>query len=153
MIETLPSVVGRSTKRNVASDDLLYLSFADAERLMVQHRFITNQNQAACLADLERRIAAAVLLDPSQITGDLVTMNSRVLLLDLDTECRIAYTLAFPACANARKGELSILGSMGTALLGARVGQVIRYESSAGPRRALVKEILYQPEAAGDYYG
>ncbi len=80
---------------------------------------------------------------------DLVTMNSQVLLRDIETGGGSVYTLVFPEVENARKNRVSILGSLGRALLGARVGDVIAYLSSTGRRLQTVEKMLYQPWVAG----
>jgi regulator of nucleoside diphosphate kinase len=129
------------------------LSEADAERLGVLHRFVRNPMEGAHLERLEEKVAVAELLPPAEVPPDLVTMNSQVRLTDLATGQTAMYTLSFPACADARKLRISVLGALGTALLGSRVGDIVEYRSSAGPERCRVDEILYQPEAAGNYYG
>ena len=45
--------------------------------------------------------------------------------------------------------RVSVLSPMGTALLGARVGDMLEYEGATGPERARIADIVYQPEAAG----
>jgi regulator of nucleoside diphosphate kinase len=40
---------------------------------------------------------------------------------------------------------------VGTAMLGYRVGDDIKWQVPSGVRRLKVEEIIYQPEAAGDY--
>jgi transcription elongation GreA/GreB family factor len=40
---------------------------------------------------------------------------------------------------------------MGMALLGARVGDVVRWNGSGVPRSVEVLRLLYQPEAAGHH--
>jgi regulator of nucleoside diphosphate kinase len=46
----------------------------------------------------------------------------------------------------------SILAPLGTALLGFRVGDVVDWQMPAGTRKLRIDEILYQPEASGDYH-
>jgi regulator of nucleoside diphosphate kinase len=125
----------------------------DAERLGVLHRFVKTSAEGERLRRLEQEISEAELLDPEQVPPDLVTMNSRVLVRDVASGNTAEYTLVFPAIADARKKRLSVLGALGSALLGKRVGDVVEYTSSAGGERYLIVSVLYQPEAAGDYYG
>jgi regulator of nucleoside diphosphate kinase len=47
---------------------------------------------------------------------------------------------------------LSVAGPAGIALLGKRVGQIIRWNVGAKPRRCRIEQVLYQPEAAGDFH-
>ncbi|MGC9336382.1 MAG: GreA/GreB family elongation factor, partial [Anaerolineae bacterium] len=62
------------------------------------------------------------------------------------------YMLVFPRDADIDQAKISILAPIGTAMLGYRVGDVFTWEVPEGTRRLRVKEILYQPEASGDYH-
>jgi regulator of nucleoside diphosphate kinase len=44
------------------------------------------------------------------------------------------------------------LAPLGLALLGTRVGQIVKFDAPAGQRRLKVERILYQPEASGDFH-
>jgi regulator of nucleoside diphosphate kinase len=129
------------------------ISVPDAERLAVQSRFVRNRCEAEILSDIETRIQRATLLEPSAVPGDLVTMNSRVVLREPETGQRHVFILAFPSCANSRKGRISILTPLGSILLGARTGQTLTCPLSGVLATIIVDTILHQPEAAGDYYG
>ncbi len=129
------------------------ISVPDAERLMLQSRFVRNRLEAEILSDLEARIRTAKLLDPSDVPPDLVTMNSRAVLRDVNSGAQTIVTLAFPSCANARKGRVSVLTPLGSVLLGARTGQRLTCPISAAISTVVVEAILHQPEAAGDLYG
>jgi regulator of nucleoside diphosphate kinase len=78
-------------------------------------------------------------------------MRSRVRLSDLNTGQEVVYTLVFPSEANFDDGKISVLAPIGTAMLGYREGSIIEWQVPSGLRRLKVEEILYQPEAAGDY--
>ncbi len=129
------------------------VSVPDAERLLLQSRFVKNQLEAELLRDLEARIRGAQLLEPSLVPPDLVTMNSQVLLREVDDGRELTVTLVFPSCANARKGKVSVLSPLGSLLLGARTGQKITCPIAGAISTVSVEAILHQPEAAGDYYG
>lgn len=131
----------------------LLITVPDAERLLLQSRFVTNQLEAEILSDLEARIRAAELVDPSGVPPDLVTMNSQIVLRDAESGQRTSLTLAFPSSANARKGKVSVLTPLGSILLGARTGQSLTCPISGTISTVIVEAILRQPEAAGDYYG
>ena len=47
---------------------------------------------------------------------------------------------------------ISVLEPIGTALLGYRVGDIIEWKVPKGIRKIKVEELLYQPEAAGDFH-
>jgi len=64
----------------------------------------------------------------------------------------MSYTLVFPDDADVSQGKISVLAPIGTAMLGFRVGDTIRWEVPAGVRRIKVLAFLYQPEASGDFH-
>ncbi len=103
------------------------------------------------LEKLHGELNRANIVLPQEIPGDVITMNSKVALLDLDTQEEETYTLVYPENANSAEGRISILAPIGTAMLGYRVGDVFEWEVPAGKRRLKVDKILYQPEAAGNY--
>lgn len=103
------------------------------------------------LEKLRGELNRAQIVAPQEVPGDVITMNSKVALLDLDTQEEEIYTLVYPENANTNEGKISILAPVGTAMLGYRVGDVFEWEVPAGKRRLRVDKILYQPEAAGDY--
>lgn len=103
------------------------------------------------LDKLRGELDRAQIVLPQDVPADVITMNSKVALLDLDTQEEEIYTLVYPENANTAEGKVSILAPIGTAMLGYRVGDVFEWEVPAGKRRLKVEKILYQPEAAGDY--
>lgn len=127
------------------------LTEPDAERLTVLYRFVRTPIEGEHLRRLEEKIADADVVEPERIPADVVTMNSRVRVTDLRTMESSVYTVVFPSGADARRKRVSVLGALGSALLGRRVGDEIEYTSSAGREHCRIDEILYQPEAAGDY--
>jgi len=86
-----------------------------------------------------------------KIPADVITMRSKVSLKDLKSGQTVMYSLVFPSEANSNEGRISVLAPIGTALLGNRSGDVVESRVPSGLRRLKVKEILYQPEAAGNY--
>jgi len=85
------------------------------------------------------------------VPPDVITMNSRVRLYDLDADEELIFTLVFPEDADPAENKISVLAPIGMAMLGYRVGDTFEWEVPAGISRLRVLEILYQPEAAGDY--
>ena len=98
-------------------------------------------------AELER----ATVVSPQDIPGDVITMNSTVCLEDLATGEEEIYTLVFPEDADLAQGKISILAPIGTGMLGYRVGDTFEWDVPAGKRQLLVKRIIFQPEASGNY--
>lgn len=104
------------------------------------------------LEALAQELARAEIVDPKEVRPDVVTMNSRVILQDIDTDEEMNYALVFPKDADVSKGAISVLAPVGTAILGYSKGDVIEWRVPVGMRRIRIKEILYQPESAGDFH-
>jgi regulator of nucleoside diphosphate kinase len=98
----------------------------------------------ALRSELER----AEIFAPDEVPSDVITMNSRAELLDLDTNERMEFTLVFPADADIEEGKISILAPLGTAMLGYRVGDEFEWAVPYGYRGLRVTRIEFQPEAA-----
>ena len=93
-----------------------------------------------------------IITVPGQsIPPDIVTMRSRVRLRD-DASQERELSLVYPDETDVAGGRISVLSPLGLSMLGCRKGQTIQWQ---GPDRirheGVIAEILYQPEAAGDY--
>ena len=104
------------------------------------------------LDELSDELDQADLVRPEEIPNDVITMNSTFRLQDLDNGEEAVYSLVFPADADSSRGKISVLAPIGTAVLGYRVGDTVEWDVPAGLKRLTVREIVYQPEAAGDYH-
>lgn len=102
------------------------------------------------LRDLRRELDRAVIVDSGHIEPDIVTMNSRVRIRDLDTGDENEYALVYPLAADISHGRISVLAPLGTALIGYRKGDVVEWRVPSGVRRFKIAEVVFQPEASGD---
>ncbi|MCA9424750.1 MAG: nucleoside diphosphate kinase regulator [Candidatus Omnitrophica bacterium] len=131
----------------------IYITTLDKQRLEelinVAHDFGSSGRED--LISLVKELARAKVVTSEKVPPDVVTMNSKVVLRDLSSSETIYYTLAFPKDANIDEGAISVLAPVGTAILGYRVGDEIEWEVPSGLRRLKIEEILYQPEASGDF--
>lgn len=100
---------------------------------------------------LEKELYSGILVDPVNVPKDVITMNSTVVVTDTESGEKLTYTLVFPSSSNISENKLSILAPLGMALLGYRKGDIIEWAVPSGVRKLKVDEIIYQPEAAGDY--
>lgn len=101
-------------------------------------------NMKGLLDEIER---AEVIRDDN-IDENVITMNSTVVVKDLDTDKVYEYTIVYPEYADSTKNKISVLAPVGTALLGYKAGDIVEWKVPAGKRRLLVEEIIFQPEAA-----
>ena len=101
------------------------------------------------LESLQGELDRAHIVEPTAIPHDVVTMNSRVRLIDVETKEEQVYTVVFPSQANVEQRKISILAPIATAILGYRVGDTVEWRVPGGIKKLRIEEILYQPEAAG----
>ncbi|MDD2422023.1 MAG: nucleoside diphosphate kinase regulator [Heliobacteriaceae bacterium] len=100
---------------------------------------------------LEQELRRSEVITGDKVPADVITMNSKVRLKDVDLGEEMIFSLVFPVDADINEAKISVLAPIGTAILGYRVGDTISWEVPVGTRRLKVEEIIYQPEAAGDY--
>lgn len=131
----------------------IYITKTDAEKLrdLIQQAQHSEYRGSEYLKMLAEEIAKARIVDQEEIPPDVVTLNSTVQLVDQETDDEMVYTLVFPDEADVSQGKISVLAPIGTAMLGYRVGSTFQWDTPGGKRSILVKKILYQPEASGDY--
>jgi regulator of nucleoside diphosphate kinase len=101
------------------------------------------------LDGLEQELERAVVVKAGEVPRDVVTMNSRVRVKDLNTGREATYQIVFPGDANVAKQRISVLAPIGTGLLGYSAGTTFEWQVPAGMRRLRILEVEYQPEAAG----
>jgi regulator of nucleoside diphosphate kinase len=131
----------------------IHVTRFDKTRLMQLLRSLdAAQENRDEIEDLERELERGTEVESTAVGPDVVTMNSTVRVTDLDTNTTHLYTIVFPAEADFEKGRISILSPLGTALLGYRAGDVVTWEMPRGTRRLRIEELVYQPEAAGDFH-
>lgn len=110
------------------------------------------------LIDGQSLPALADLLDTTDVVGsreiapDVITMNSQFSIIDAASGRRQQLTLCYPRDAAPSAGFVSVLSPVGTGLLGLRAGATAKWQMPGGDEGgARVAEILFQPEAHGDY--
>jgi regulator of nucleoside diphosphate kinase len=145
-MQTLP-IHGDETLR----DAIIVTEFDKRRLLGLIEIFRDRSADAACLDELELELERAAIVEPRKVPADVVTMNSTVELVDLDTRARRTLTVVFPGAANAAVGRVAVLAPVGLALLGARQGAQIECPTPGGTRRVLVERISFQPEAEGKF--
>ena len=135
-------------------DRSIYITTFDLERLedlLAGVREFSYRDRGD-LEELEAELQEGTLVDSKNVPPTVVTMNSRVELIDVDENKPMIFTLTFPRDADIERGKLSVLSPVGTAILGHSESDVIEWHVPAGHRQFRIEKVLYQPEAAGDYH-
>lgn len=118
---------------------------------MVQEYTKTNKADTN-IKDLSGEIERAQKVDSYTIGSNYITMNSVFELKKMNELDFQQFKLVFPEDADIDKGQISVLAPIGTAVLGYKVGDVIKWKVPDGENYFQITNILYQPEANGDYH-
>ena len=131
----------------------LHITTEDMERLRTIVERALESSRAAAAEQLGLELDRAMVVPQGQIPPDVVTMRSRVHFEDVETGRRREATLVYPEEASMDQSRVSILAPVGLALLGLKVGDMIEWPlPNARLARLRILEVLYQPEAAGDFH-
>jgi regulator of nucleoside diphosphate kinase len=126
-------------------DSQVFIVEADAARLRgllsARTRDSHGRDQGHLLA-LAAELERATLVDAADVPGGVVTLHSRVRLVDLDTGERSELTVVFPSAADPGAGRVSVLAPLGCALMGYREGKVVEWTMPGGLRRLRIEEVL-----------
>ena len=98
------------------------------------------------LRPLENELKRAQIVPSEEVPPDVITMNTRAELLDLESGERMEFTLVLQADANINDGKISVLAPLGTAMLGYRAGDTFEWRIPYGIRRLKVINVHFQPE-------
>ena len=131
------------------TDRNIQVTSQDRKRLELIEQ-TTGAEDRGDLADLVSELSRAVVVPAEQIPANVITMRSRVRLLDLDNGSAHEYTLVYPGEADLTTGKISIVAPVAAAIIGCREGDEVEWDVPGGRRRFKVDAVLYQPEAAGD---
>ncbi len=100
---------------------------------------------------LLEQISRSKPVDQKKIKPNIVTINSKFILRNLGTGMKEEFYLVLPEDADPKKNRLSIFSDLGSRILGSSTGAVVR-GNSASNQYFSVEDIIYQPEASGDYH-
>ena len=136
--------------KTMLSPRVIYITESDMRRLRPLIEGVKNSRDD--LRGLQAELEHARVVKPADVPPDVITMNSKARLRDLDTGEEMIFTLVFPGNADIEHDKISVVAPIGTAMLGHRVGDDFSWDVPAGSVRLRVEEVLYQPEAAGHYH-
>jgi regulator of nucleoside diphosphate kinase len=128
----------------------IVVSDADMDRLSrlvraLKHSLFRDQLQ---LESLDQTLESAEVTSSERIPRDVIRMNSRIRVLDLDTGKKEPYTLVFPEHADISTSRISVLAPVGIALLGRRKRDIIEVKVPGGIRRLRIEHVLYRTDIA-----
>lgn len=131
------------------NDDVILVTEKDLLRI----KNILSFQRSEDFENLELELDRAKIITDDEVPSDLVTMNSKVKFLNVQDNKEMVITIVYPSDANFAEGRISVLATLGSALIGLRVGQEINWMFPDGKTKTLrILEVLYQPEANQDWH-
>ncbi len=102
------------------------------------------------LLDLREEIERASIVDAEQLPADVVTLDSSVLVRDVETGLCSTYSVVLPSQADLSAGRVSVLAPLGTALLGFREGDEVEWHMPRGLRRLKIETVMQAQKSPDD---
>lgn len=131
----------------------IYVTQTDLSRLqnlIIETRRV-EMRKTEYLEKLENELTRANIVPSKEIPSDVITMNSTAILLDTTTNDEMQVTLVYPDNANVEEGKISVLAPIGTAMIGYKTGDIFEWQVPDGIRKLKVVQVLFQPEAEGNF--
>jgi transcription elongation factor GreA len=95
------------------------------------------------IADYEDKLARAIVIDPTRLSGDKVVFGATVRLLDEDDK-PITYQIVGELEADAKRGRISYNSPVGRALIGRRLGEEVEVVTPSGDRSYQIDQIEFR---------
>jgi regulator of nucleoside diphosphate kinase len=104
------------------------------------------------LEELRAELELAFIAERDEVARDVITMHTRVHVLDLKSSQRRELVLVFPWESDAAAGRISVLAPLGTALLGYREGDEVEWTMPGGLRQLRIEKVSQPSEQASAGY-
>jgi len=95
----------------------------------------------ARLGQLQARLREFSMIDMAKIPRDRVGLGSRVVVLDLNKDEELSYSLVTSEDADVAQGKISTSSPIGKGLLGKRVGDTVRIQIPDGTRELEILQL------------
>ena len=124
----------KSVKRREVSEKIkIALSFGDLSENSEYDEAKNEQAKVvARITELEDLINHAKVIDESEIRADVVNLGSTVKVLDFDLDEEVEYNLVGTNEANPMLGKISDQSPIGSAMIGAVVGDIVNVSTPSG---------------------
>src|SRR5512134_2319484 len=98
----------------------------------------------ARLRQLEDRLARAQVIDPRAQSGERVVFGATVVLIDVESEERITYTIVGEDEADVGQGMISVTSPVARAIMGREEGASVQVRVPKGMRELEILEVRFE---------
>jgi regulator of nucleoside diphosphate kinase len=92
--------------------------------------------------DLQTELKRAKLVNKDDFPPDVVRLNSRVKIKSESTGKVMEFILVTPDKADIKRNKISVMAPIGTALIGFRQGQKVKWQIPAGKTTFTIVEVI-----------
>lgn len=133
----------KTTKRKEITEKIkLALSFGD---LSENSEYDEAKNDQAFLegkiAQIENMLKNAVIIDESELKNDVVSVGSKVKVMDYEFDEEVLFSIVGSAEADPMENKISNESPVGSALIGKKVGDVVEVQVPDGVNKYKILDI------------
>jgi regulator of nucleoside diphosphate kinase len=92
--------------------------------------------------DLHAELKKAKLVNKDDFPSDVVGINSTVRVKDEDKGKIMEFTIVTPDRANIKEKRISVMAPIGTALIGFKKGQKVKWQVPSGKKTFTILEVI-----------
>jgi regulator of nucleoside diphosphate kinase len=129
----------------------IFITETDKARLewLMLFSDLFQESERKTMRKLNFDVSQACVVTADRIPADAVTTHSQVVLQEVGCDREFTATLVFPEDEDEERCRLSVLTSIGTALLGSRTGDIVEFRDTGGLRKVIIKNTSHAGQTAG----
>ena len=93
------------------------------------------------IESLEGELKKAKVVERDQFPDDVVRIDSMVMIMDISSGKEMELRLVLPKDEDPKKKNISVMAPVGTALIGFRKGDVVKWKVPAGEKKFRIKDV------------
>jgi len=126
----------------------IYITEQDLECLilLLDIHILRNNDQEDHIEKLINNLDKANIIDEELVPDELVIINSRVSVTDLDSRKKLTFDLLSNEIADLADGKVSVLAPMGAAVLGYRTGDIVELSILKLKKRFKIEGVLHKKQ-------
>lgn len=93
------------------------------------------------IESLEEELRKAKVVNREEFPADVVRIDSMVMIMDMSSGKEMQLRLVLPKDEDPKKKNISVMAPVGTALIGFRKGDVVKWKVPAGEKKFQIKDV------------
>lgn len=104
-------------------------------------KLVKHTNDAGSGMSLSYELNRAIVVNKAAFPAHTIALNSKVSVCDEETGTEKKFMLVMPARADIKKGLVSVLSPIGTALIGFRKGEHVEWQMPGGMKKFRITDV------------